>query len=124
MANGTQNAIAVVKFDPQDRESSLLWLIPVGWFPGAIVFDSKQRKLCVANIKGLPVEPKQDRATGGQGFNTHHYHGSVSLVPIPGRKELKSFTEAVYANYHSERISKAIEKPRPNQPSRPVPAYR
>jgi YVTN family beta-propeller protein len=120
-ANGTQNAIAVVNFDPKDQESSLLGLIPVGWFPGAIVFDTQQRMLLVANIKGLPVDPKQDRATGGQGFNTHHYHGSVSLVPVPTGKELKSLTEAVYANYHHERISRSLEKPRPNQPPRPVP---
>jgi len=121
VANGTQNAIAVVNFDPADRESSLLGLIPVGWFPGAIVFDTENRRLCVANIKGLPVEPKQDRGTGGQGFNSLHYHGSVSLVPVPDRKELKSFTEAVYENYHFERISRALEKPRPGQPPRPVP---
>ncbi len=121
VANGTQNAIAVVNFDPQDRESSLLGLIPVGWFPGALSFHTKHRMLCVANIKGLPVEPKQDRTTGGQGFNTHHYHGSVSLVPVPNQNELKSFTEVVYANYHRERISGALEKPRSNQPPRPVP---
>ena len=121
VANGTQNAIAVVNFDPQDRESSLLGLIPVGWFPGAISFHTEHRMLCVANIKGLPVEPKQDRTTGGQGFNAHHYHGSVSLVPVPNRNELKSLTEAVYANYHRERISGALEKPRSDQPPRPVP---
>ncbi|UCE41446.1 MAG: beta-propeller fold lactonase family protein [Candidatus Aminicenantes bacterium] len=121
VANGTQNAIAVVKFDPADRESSLLGLIPVGWFPGAIVFDTEHRMLCVANIKGLPVEPKQDRMTGGLGFNTHHYHGSVSLLPVPGRKKLQSFTESVYVNYHRERIALASEKPRSNQPPRPVP---
>lgn len=121
VANGTQNAIAVLNFDPQDRESSLLGLIPVGWFPGAITFHTEHRILCVANIKGLPVEPKQDRTTGGQGFNTHHYHGSVSLVPVPNRNKLKSLTEAVYNNYHRERISRALEKPRPDQPPRPVP---
>jgi hypothetical protein len=77
--------------------------------------------LCVANIKGLPEDPKKDRMTGGQGFNSKQYHGSVSLVPVPNHKELKSFTEAVYENYHRERISQALEKPRPNQPPRPVP---
>ena len=121
VANGTQNAIAVVRFDPEGRESSLLGLIPVGWFPGAISFHPENRMLCVANIKGLPVEFKQDRASGGQGFNTHHYHGSVSLLPVPDRKELKLLTEAVYENYHRERIPQALERPRPNQPPRPVP---
>ncbi len=121
VANGTQNAIAVVNFEPEERESSLLGLIPVGWFPGAIVFDTEHQMLCVANIKGLPVEPKQDRATGGQGFNTHHYHGSLSFVPVPERAELTSLTESVYANYHRERISRAFKKPRSGQPPRPVP---
>ncbi len=121
VANGTQNAIAVVNFDPEDRESSLLGLIPVGWFPGAIAFDTDQNILCVANIKGLPEEQMQDRATGGMGFNSRHYHGSVSLVPVPDRNALKTFTEAVYANYHHKRISLALEKPRPDRPPRPVP---
>lgn len=121
VANGTQNAIAVLKFDPEDRESSLLGLIPVGWFPGAILFDPERRTLCVANIKGLPADPKKDRMTGGQGFNSHQYHGSVSIVPIPDPEELMSYTEAVYENYHRERISRAFEKPRPDQPPRPIP---
>jgi YVTN family beta-propeller protein len=120
-ANGTQNAIAVVQFDPKDRESSLLGLIPVGWFPGTIAFHAETEKLCVANIKGLPTEPKQDEETGGEGFNTHHYHGMLSLVTVPDQKELKSFTEAVYDNYHRERISHTLEKPRPGHPQRPVP---
>jgi YVTN family beta-propeller protein len=120
-ANGTQNAIAVVRFDPQGRESALLGLIPVGWFPGAIVFNHETETLCVANIKGLPSQPKQDRATGAQGFNSKHYHGSLSLVPVPEHKELAVFTEAVYTNYHRERISRALEKPRPGQPALPVP---
>ncbi len=121
VANGTQNAIAVVRFDPGDRKSALLGLIPVGWFPGAISFNPETQTLCVANIKGLPVEPKQYRETGGEGFNTHHYHGSVSLVPVPDRTELQRFTEAVYENYHRERIAQSLEEPRPGQPPRPVP---
>ncbi len=121
VANGTQNAIAVVRFDPGEHESTLLGLIPVGWFPGAISFNPETDTLCVANIKGLPVEPQEDRETGGKGFNTHHYHGSVSLVPVPDTIELKRFTEAVYENYHRERIAQSLEEPRPNQPPRPIP---
>ena len=120
-ANGTQNAVAVVRFNPGDRASALVGLIPVGWFPGAIAFHAQTGMLCVANIKGLPVEPQKDEETGGLGFNTHHYHGSVSIVPVPGRKELERMTEAVYENYHCERITDALKKPRPDPPARPVP---
>ncbi len=121
IANGTQNAVAVVHFNPKDRESELLGLIPVGWFPGAVCFDAERQTLYVANIKGLPVEPKQDRATGGQGFNTHHYHGSVSIVPVPKKNELQRLTESVYDNYRRRRIARAFEKSRSGQPPRPIP---
>lgn len=120
-ANGTQNAIAVIDFNPEDKESTLLGLIPVGWFPGAIAIDNKNQMLYVANIKGHPIEPKEYKITGGMGFNTHHYFGSISMVPIPTKNELNQFTQAVYENYHRERISRAFEKARPNQPPRPVP---
>jgi len=70
VANGTQNAVAVVAFDPADRESKLQGLIPVGWFPGALVFDSPRRTLHVANVKGHPTTPKPDRLVwiDGVGF--------------------------------------------------------
>jgi len=121
IANGTQNAVAMVHFDPQDRESELLGLIPVGWFPGAVTVDAERQTLYVANIKGLPVEPKKDRSTGGQGFNTHHYHGSVSIVPIPKKNELQRLTDSVYDNYRRERIAQAFEKSRSEQPPCPIP---
>ncbi|MBN1271365.1 MAG: bifunctional YncE family protein/alkaline phosphatase family protein [Candidatus Aminicenantes bacterium] len=120
-ANGTQNAIAVISFNPGEKESTLLGLIPVGWFPGAITFNGKKSELCVANIKGHPTEPKEYKPTGTKGFNTHQYHGSVSLVPVPDKKELQRLTQMVYQNFHRERISRALEKARPGQPPRPVP---
>ena len=120
-ANGTQNAVAVIRFDPEDGESTLQGLIPVGWFPGALSLDLKNQRLCVANIKGHPVEPQEYKPTGGKGFNTHHYHGSVSLVPFPNHQELQGLTAAVYENYHRERITAAFNKARPGQPPRPIP---
>ncbi len=87
VANGSQNAVAVIDFDPKDKgETKLIGLIPVGWFPGAILFDPHRKQLCVANIKGLPIQPKKQR-DGTEGFNTHHYHGSISLVPLPEAPE-------------------------------------
>ena len=51
VCNGTQNAVAVFDFDP--GQSRLLGLIPVGWFPGAVVHDAERKTLYVANIKGF-----------------------------------------------------------------------
>lgn len=125
VANGTQNAIAVVQFEPQDKESKLLGVIPVGWFPGAIVCDAARRQLCVANTKGHQLQrvpTKSDAAPAGTtGFNTHQYHGSLSLVPLPALDELPRLSQTVWDNLRRERIREALLPPRPGQPPRAVP---
>ena len=125
VANGTQNAVAVVEFRPAERRSELEGLIPVGWYPGAIVFDAPRKQLCVANIKGLPLEPKSYEEPGAApdaaGFNTHHYHGSVSLVPLPTAAELPRLSQTVDDNLRRERVEASSLPPRPNQPARAIP---
>jgi YVTN family beta-propeller protein len=121
VANGTQNAVGVVAFAPRKRKSRLVGLIPVGWFPGALAYDAPRRTILVANIKGHAVEPAPYEPTGAPGFNTHHYHGSVSLVPVPGKKELRAFSAVVYDNYRRDRIARALAAPRDGRPPRPVP---
>jgi len=121
IANGTQNAVAVVQFDPGDRESTLVGLIPVGWFPGALVLDAARHSLYVANIKGLPSQPRRDSDSGREGFNSHHYHGSLSLLAIPDPAALQGQTAAVWENYQRERMADALLPPRGGQPLRPVP---
>ena len=118
VANGTQNAIAVVEFEP--GESELLGCIPAGWFPGAVAFDAARAQLCVANIKGHG--PGRARKSDGRAeFNTHQYHGSVVLMPLPEPEELPALSAAVDDNYRRERIDLALLPPRPRQPPRPVP---
>ncbi len=51
--------------------SKLLGLIPVGWFPGAIVFDASRKQIYVANLRGL------SRANGP--FNIGQYYN----IPFP-----------------------------------------
>jgi YVTN family beta-propeller protein len=121
VANGTQNAVAVVHFSPRDRSSKLLGLIPVGWFPGALVMDASRKTLYVANIKGHPVSPRRNDEKGRMGFNSHHYFGSVSFVPLPKPRDLAGLSAQVYENYRRDRITDAFLKPRPGQPPRPVP---
>jgi DNA-binding beta-propeller fold protein YncE len=121
VANGTQNAIAVISFSPKNRGSKLLGLIPVGWFPGALALDAAHNTLCVANIKGHPVQSRYDAEHARRGFNSHHFFGSLSLVPIPTERELLQYTKTVYQNYHHERLAAALEPARSNQPLRPVP---
>lgn len=122
VANGSQNAIAVIRFDASEpRESRLEGLIPVGWYPGAVAFDARRGQLCVANIRGLPVSPQTDAATGGEGFNSHHHHGTVSLLALPDAEQLAQLSERVQRNLRRGAIAQAALPPRPDQPPRAVP---
>jgi YVTN family beta-propeller protein len=116
--NGSQNAVAVFNFNP--GKSKLLGLIPVGWFPGAILSDARRHALYVANIKGLSPGRPHPR-TGSPEFNTHQYQGSVSLIKLPSRRELAGYTQAALANMRYPLIQQAALPPRPGQLPRPVP---
>jgi len=120
VANGTQNAVAVVRFDPRRRGSQLLGLIPVGWFPGALAFDRSRQQLAVANVKGLAAEMRRGR-DGRAGFNSLQYSGSVSLVPLPKPRDLPLLSETVARNLRRPAIAASRLPPRPGQPPRPVP---
>ena len=119
VANGTQNAVAVVDFKP--GQSKLVGLIPVGWFPGALAYDARRAQICVANIKGIGSVKALDKGSGGMGFNSHQYHGSISLVPAPKKGELEGLSAQVWHNYRRDQMAVAQLPPRPGQPPRPVP---
>jgi len=115
------NAVAVFEFEPDRRgQSELLGLIPVGWYPAAMSFDGPRNQLAVANVKGLtPGRPR--KSTGAIEFNTHQYHGSLSLVPVPGAGELRRLTAQVEVNLRRASIEQALLPPRPGQPPRAIP---
>ena len=120
VCNGTQNAVAVVQFQP--GASRMLGLIPVGWFPAGIVLDPKHNQICVANLKDIAAK-KQPAKGGltGQGFNTHQYAGSLSLVPILSQGELATWTQTALANLRYPLLAQAGLPPRPSRIPAPVP---
>ena len=118
VCNGTQNAVAVVEFAPPG--SKLAGLIPVGWYPGAIAFDAKRGALAVANLKGIGSDGQAQRE-GKKSLNSREHCGSVSLVPVPSRRELEKHTEKALANCKREVMAAAALPPRPGRPPRAVP---
>jgi YVTN family beta-propeller protein len=118
VCNGTQNAIAVIDFKPGD--SKLQGLIPVGWFPGAIVCDPPRHSLYVANIKGMG-NGRPRKSNGKTEYNSHQYYGGISLVTEPGKKELRDYTRRALAAIRYPLLKRAALPPRAGQPSRPVP---
>ena len=121
VGNGTQNAVAVFRFKP--GRSKLLGLIPVGWFPGAIQFDARQKKLYVANIKNIgdKMETPRKGFGSGVGFNSKQYAGSLSLVPVPTKKTLGEFTQLALADLRYPLLAQAKLPPRPDRVPTPVP---
>ncbi|KAJ3072509.1 hypothetical protein HK102_006220 [Quaeritorhiza haematococci] len=79
-----------------------------------------RKTLCVANIKGLPTAPKKQK-DGKEGFNSHHYHGSVSLMPSPSAEDLPKLSERTAKNLRRGNIAQAALPPREGQPPRAVP---
>ena len=118
VANGTQNAIAVIRFHP--GKSKLLGLIPVGWFPGEVAYDAVRNRLIAANIKGVGSNRGLSKARARE-FNTYQYRGSLSLVPIPKAKELAALTRQVLDNYRYPLLKEARQPARANQSPRPIP---
>jgi DNA-binding beta-propeller fold protein YncE len=117
VGNGTQNAVAVFQFKP--GKSKLLGLIPVGWFPAAIVCDAPREKIYVANLKS-PGAGRRDKS-GVIRFNTKQYAGSLSLVTLPSDKELAAHTRTALAGLRYPLLAQARLPARTNQPARPVP---
>ncbi len=110
VANGTQNAIAVINFAPQSRHSKLRGLLPVGWFPGALAFDARRRQLCVANIKGLQSEPApigKGSRKAESGYNSRRFQGSLSLVPLPAG-DLTALSQTVWNNLRRRQIDESF----------------
>ena len=119
-ANASQNAIAVFQFAP--RETKLLGLIPTGWFPSGIVFDTHGKNLCVANLKGIGTKTEKAKlGAPGFGFNTHQHNGSLSLIPVPSKKQLAAHTQNALANLRYPLLVQAKLPPRPARAAVPVP---
>ena len=120
VANATQNAVAVFQFSP--RETKLLGLIPVGWFPSALAFDARHDQICVANLKDIAVKAQPAKAGAtGLGFNTHQYAGTLSLVHEPTKFELATLTQKALANLRYPLLAQAKLPPRYDRQPVPVP---
>ena len=109
VCNGTQNAVAVVDFDPGN--SKLLGLIPVGWFPGSVVVDDRRKQIYVANIKGVR----------NSSHSVFDYDNTLSLIDIPSAKQLAKYTKTALDDLRYPLVAQAKLPPRPDQPARPVP---
>jgi YVTN family beta-propeller protein len=118
VCNGTQNAVAVFRFQP--GKTDCLGLIPTGWFPAAIEYDSFRDAVCIASLKDTgPGSPLG--AGGRKEFNSRQYYGSISIVRLPTLGQLAEFTKTALADLRYPLLAQAALPPRAGVPPRPVP---
>jgi YVTN family beta-propeller protein len=120
VCNGTQNAVAVIQFEPAKRASRMLGLIPVGWFPGSIQVDSRSKTLFVANIKGIGAA-KAFKPGEKIKLNSKDFFGTISCVPEPSGGRLGSWTATALGNMRYPLVAEALLPARSGQPARPIP---
>lgn len=128
VANGMDNAIAVVNLSKKNNGNRIEGFIPTEAYPGGVTTDGKN--LYVTNLEGegarvnsLQMETNdkflKDIKTGA--FNSHHQKATVSIIPIPNSSQLTTYTEQVKVQMLHFRIEIAKLSPRKNQPQRPIP---
>jgi YVTN family beta-propeller protein len=92
VACGGINAVAVISV----AEGRTLGLIPTGWYPIAVSLSPDRSHLAVGTLLGPGSGNDQER----KGRWAHAYRGSVSVLPIPDKGQLASYTTAVAENNH------------------------
>jgi len=127
VANGMDNALAVIKLGKNataratKQTSTVSGFIPTGTYPSAIsILNTGYLYVCNLESEsarlGLP-----DKNTQNMVYNSHHQLASISVIPIPGKKELKLYTDTVIAVNDLSRATEARLKPRENILPKPVP---
>ncbi len=127
VCNGMDNALAVVALGQlsttgtMDKNSKVLGFIPTGAYPGAATI-SREGLIYVANIEasgsGIPFYTEGSTKPK---YNSHKEMASISIIPAPGKKELKSFTERVETANLQFRLDLTAKLPRKKVEAVPVP---
>ncbi len=128
VANGLDNAIAVVKLSKTASEtekklysSYIDGFIPTGSYPSSISILNNKR-LYITNLEGEgPNRKFTDKRIQIKAYNTHHMLASVSVVDIPGEKKLKDYTKTVIAVNQLSRLKLAQYPPREGSKAKPLP---
>jgi YVTN family beta-propeller protein len=128
VANGTNNCVAVIRLAAGSSDgnaagrpdaSAVAGLIPVGWYPGAVLLSLDGKTLYVANVKGQG-SLSQPR-TVEKGKNSHDHLGSVSIIEVPGAGKLAEYTRHVDENNRLGYSLAGLDKPRLEAKPTPMP---
>src|SRR5579863_3067409 len=125
VTNGFDNAVCVVKLG---AKPSVKGFIPTEAYPGGIVVLGND--LYVANIEAKgsrvlsPVRGLREDAGGGASLEAYQIHqemASMSVIAIPGHKELKAYTKQVRQQSLFFRLALTNRGPRRRVAAKPLP---
>jgi len=104
VANADNNCVAVIDVS-KENESQVHGFIPTGWYPTSVAVTPDGKNLLVGVGKGLQskANPIDEDEKPKEGRLPYPYigttlSGALSIVPIPGEKELAAYTTTVYRN--------------------------
>lgn len=127
VANGMDNALAVVALGKRSssasvgNESKTTGFIPTGAYPGGVAVY-RDSLLFVANIEAegsrIPTISEQH---GQKVYNSHRLMASVSVIPIPQKSQLQTYSEKVEKSNQLFRLALTEKLPRKNTQPVPVP---
>jgi YVTN family beta-propeller protein len=116
IANADNNNVAVVDVSRR-RDSRIKGFIPTGWYPTSVRVSRDNRRIFVANGKGLasaanPQGPDPLKGRTNE-YIGHLLKGAVSLINVPTRARLAQLTRQTYANSpYTDELLKAARAPR------------
>jgi YVTN family beta-propeller protein len=97
--------------------------IPTGWFPSKLKISPDGKNIIVTNAKGSGSGPNggKDFKAGGEGtYIGNLMKGTVSIIPMPSKTELKKMTDQVLENnFHKENANELLKMHVDN----PIPLY-
>ena len=102
VANANTNDIAVFNVK-EPGNSKPLGFIPAGWYPTSVRVARAGKTLYIANAKGTSSKanregpnPLAERNGGVREYIGGLFQGTMSVLPIPGPKEMLAYTKTVY----------------------------
>lgn len=127
VANGTDNALSVITLGKKasilgkEPLSSIQGFIPTASYPSSISILN-DRVLYVTNLESFGANQSFGfLADHKPVFNSHHMMASVSVIQVPGKKQLAEYTKTVVACNQLQRLESSKLPARSNVMPKPVP---
>ncbi len=127
VANGMDNALAVIKLNNNTQSSGLktssqlIGFLPTAAYPSSVTMSGKGR-LYVSNLEAVGARlGRTSNSTSNTIFNSHNMLASVSVIPYPNMKNLKAYTDTVIAVNNLARATLSQEAPRKSVMEATVP---